>query len=142
MANGPELKITFPGGKRVDAELGGSIIQTDQSKMSGGDGSAPEPFALFLASIGTCAGIYVLSFCQTRGLPTEGISLSERLEFDPATRALSRVHLDIHVPESFPAKYRDALVRAADGCAVKKAIQAQPEFVVHTLVAGEERALA
>ncbi|MGI5864588.1 MAG: OsmC family protein [Myxococcales bacterium] len=134
MAYGPELTITFPGGKRVDAELAGRLIPTDQSRAAGGEGSAPEPFALFLASIGTCAGIYVLSFCQTRNLPTEGIRLTQRMEFDPATRALSRVHLDIHVPPTFPEKYRNALVRAADGCAVKRAIQAHPEFVVQTVV--------
>ena len=120
MATGPELTITFPGGKRVDAELSGRLVPTDQSKLSGGEGSAPEPFTLFLASIGTCAGIYVLSFCQTRNLPTEGIRLTQRLELDPETRALSRVHLDIHVPPSFPEKYRGApdFVWAPTGCRV------------------------
>lgn len=134
MASGPELTITFPGGKKVNAEYSGRVLATDQSKEAGGDGSAPEPYALFLASIGTCAGIYVLSFCQTRGLPTDGVRLTQRLEFNPATRVLSKVNLDIHVPPSFPAKYHDALVRAADGCAVKKAIQAQPTFEVRTVV--------
>lgn len=141
MANGPELTITFPGGKRVDAEFSGRLIATDQSPAAGGEGSAPEPFALFLASIGTCAGIYVLGFCQARNLPTEGVRLTQRVEFNPATRALSRVHLDIQVPASFPEKYRDALIRAADGCAVKKAIQAQPEFVVRTVVSGDPSAV-
>lgn len=134
----PELTITFPGGKKVDAEYNGRVIATDQSKEAGGDGSAPEPYALFLASIGTCAGIYVLGFCQARGLPTEGLRLTESLEFDPATHALKKVALSIHVPESFPAKYRDALVRSADGCAVKKAIQAQPAFEVRTVVDGTQ----
>jgi ribosomal protein S12 methylthiotransferase accessory factor len=136
MASAGEMTITFPGGKRVNAEFNGRDIPTDQSPAAGGEGSAPEPFALFLASIGTCAGIFVLSFCQTRNLPTDGIRLTQRLEFNPDTRALARVHLDIQVPPSFPEKYRDALVRAADGCAVKKAIQAQPEFVVRTVVSG------
>jgi len=130
-----ELTITFPGGKRVDAELGGRVIATDQSVAAGGEGQAPEPFALFLASIGTCAGIYVLGFCQARNLPTDGIRLTQRLEFDAETRVLKGVELDIQVPPDFPAKYRDALVRAAEGCAVKKAIQAQPRFTVRTVVA-------
>lgn len=130
----PDLTITFPGGKRVDAELAGRLIQTDQHPDAGGEGGAPEPFSLFLASIGTCAGIYVLGFCQARGLPTEGIRLTQRGVFDPATRALGRVEIDIHLPPTFPEKYRAALIRAADRCAVKKAIQAQPEFAVRTVL--------
>jgi ribosomal protein S12 methylthiotransferase accessory factor len=129
-----ELTITFPGGKRVDAQYEGHLIPTDQLKDAGGDASAPEPFSLFLASIGTCAGIYVLGFCQRRQIPSDGIRLVQRMEYNKDTHALVRVDLDIQVPPSFPEKYREALVRVADGCAVKKAIQAQPEFAVRTVV--------
>ncbi len=66
-----EMEITFPAGARVNAHFGSFTINTDQSPQGGGKGSAPSPFATFLASIGTCAGIYVLSFLKQRGLPTE-----------------------------------------------------------------------
>ena len=127
-----ELTVTFPGGKRVDAQFLQHTIRTDQSVGSGGEGSAPEPFLLFLSSIATCAGIYVLSFCQSRGLPTEGLSLAQTADFHPATGRLEKVGLDIRVPLGFPEKYREALVRAADMCAVKKALQDPPAFEVRT----------
>lgn len=136
-----EMTITFPGGKKVNAELHGRTIATDQPRDAGGDDSAPAPFSLFLASIGTCAGIYVLSFCQTRGIDAAGVRITQSVEFDQATHAMAKVNLQIHVPASFPEKYREALVRAADGCAVKKAIQAQPQFDVRTVV-DEPRAKA
>jgi ribosomal protein S12 methylthiotransferase accessory factor len=120
----------------VDTRVGEHVIRTDQPVSAGGDDSAPPPFGLFLASIGTCAGIYVAGFCQKRGLPTEGIRLRQRNHFDTQTGALTRVDLDIEVPPSFPEKYHDALVRVADQCAVKKAIQAQPAFVVRAVAAG------
>ena len=130
-----EMIVTLPGGKRVDTQIGRHVIRTDQPAEGGGEDSAPAPFSLFLASIGTCAGIYVAGFCQKRGLPTEGIRLRQRNHFDPATGVLARVELDIEVPPAFPDKYHDALVRVADQCAVKKAIQAQPVFEVKTVVA-------
>jgi putative redox protein len=136
MATPSELIVTFPGGRRVDTELGGHVIRTDQPRTNGGEDSAPSPLNLFLASIGTCAGLYVSAFCQRRELPTEGIRIRQRNGFDPETGVLARVELDIEVPPSFPEKYRDALVRAADGCAVKKAIAAQPAFEVRSVVAG------
>ena len=134
MAASGELTITFPGGKRVDATLGGRTIPTDQPRTSGGDDSAPSPWSLFLASIGTCAGIFVLSFCQRRGLPTEGLRLRQRVQQDPESGALLSVELDIEVPPSFPEKYREALVRVADGCLVKRALQAPPSIGVRTVV--------
>lgn len=133
MADTPEIVVTFPGGKRVDAQLAEHVIRTDQPRSNGGDDTAPAPFSLFLASIATCAGIYVLSFCKNRELPTEGIRVVQRQRFDPGTGALAEVDLDIEVPAAFPAKYHEALVRVADQCAVKKAIAAQPKFSVRTV---------
>ncbi len=130
-----EMIVTMPGGKRIDAQIGKHVIRTDQPVSNGGEDSAPSPFQLFLAAIGTCAGIYVAGFCQKRQLSTEGIRIRQRNHFDDATGVLARVELDIEVPASVPEKYREALVRVADQCAVKKAIQAQPVFEVRTVVA-------
>ena len=123
-----EMDIVFPGGTRVDAHLGRLVVETNQ------DDSAPSPFGLFLASIGTCAGIYVLRFCQSRDLPTEGLRIVERVHSNPATRMVERVELEIVVPPAFPEKYHDALVRAANQCAVKKHLEHPPEFDVRTTV--------
>lgn len=123
-----EMEIVFPGGARVDAIADGMVIPTNQ------DGSAPAPFGLFLASIGTCAGIYVLSFCQQRGLPTDNLRIVQRMNFNPFTRMIDEVELDIQVPPDFPEKYRDAVIRAASQCAVKKHLENPPAFNVHTSV--------
>ena len=131
-----EMLIDFPGGARVDAHLGPHTVKTDQPPAGGGEDSAPAPFSLFLASIGTCAGIYVLGFCRQRGLPTEGIRLVQRMERDPATHMVGKIGLEIQVPPDFPEKYKDALIRSAEQCAVKKHIEKPPVFDVTTSVVG------
>jgi ribosomal protein S12 methylthiotransferase accessory factor len=132
-----EIMVTFPGGKKVDAEVNGMVITTDQPKLQGGEGTAPSPFVHFLASIGTCAGIYVLSFCQERGIPTDKITLLERLEYtttEDGKSILSKILLDINVPPDFPEKYHKALLKVADQCAVKKTILHPPQFEIKTNV--------
>jgi ribosomal protein S12 methylthiotransferase accessory factor len=129
-----QMTIDFPGGARVDAHFGPYTVRTDQPSNGGGNGSAPTPFATFLASIGTCAGIYVIGFCRQRGLSTEGLRLIQDLEVDPVSGMVAAVNLDIQVPSSFPEKYRDALVRAAEQCAVKKHLEHPPTFGVQTTV--------
>lgn len=125
-----EMTISFPGGKRVNASFNDVEIATDQSKKEGGDASAPEPFQLLLASIGTCAGLYVLTFCQSRNLSMEGIQLVEKVVRDETKKRIVCLELEIRVPHSFPDRYHAALVRAVDQCAVKKFVLDPPEFDV------------
>jgi putative redox protein len=129
-----ELIIDFPGGARVDAHYGPFTIMTDQPPMGGGQGSAPTPFSLFMASLGTCAGIYVLGFCRQRGLPAEGIRIVQRVERDPATHMVSNVKLEINLPAGFPEKYKEAVIRSAEQCAVAKHLQQPPRIAVTTVV--------
>ncbi len=125
-----EMKISFPGGKKITADYKGFSIATDQPKEEGGEGSAPEPYDLFLASLGTCAGIYVLSFCRERGIETKGLGMSLQAEKDDQTRLFSRVNLNIHLPPDFPEKYVKAVQKAAGLCTVKRSLADPPDFEV------------
>jgi ribosomal protein S12 methylthiotransferase accessory factor len=131
------MDIYFPGNKKVEVAAGFFVVHTDQSIVHGGDASAPEPFTLFLASLGACAGLYVLKFCEARGIPTEEIRLRQNAEFGP-DGTLARVTIDVHVPPAFPQKYLHAVQAAAEQCAVKRAIHAQPAIVVKTVLEKEE----
>ncbi len=137
-----EMKINFPGGLRVNACFGPHKVLTDQRAAEGGEDSAPSPFALFLASLGTCAGYYVLRFCRQRGLPTDGIQLSQRTEVDSGGKMISRVVVDIHLPADFPIKYRNAVVKAAEQCTVKKHLESPPQFEIRTFLQATEHCTA
>jgi len=123
-----EMIIDFPGGARVDAHFGPFTVPTDQPPAA----SAPTPFAVFLASIGPCAGIYVLGFCRQRGLPTDGIRIVQRVVSNPLTQMVDSIDLEIQVPPDFPEKYYDALVKSANQCKVKKTLENPPVFNVTT----------
>ncbi|MBM3147666.1 MAG: OsmC family protein [Actinobacteria bacterium] len=130
-----EMQVSFPENLEVVADFDGFTVETDQPVEVGGDGTAPQPFALFLASIATCAGIYVLQFLRKRGLDTEQAGLALRSIRDTETGLVGTVEIDLRLPPEFPEKYRDAVVRAVNQCAVKRHLAMPPEFVVKTLVA-------
>jgi len=130
-----DIELSFPGGKRVDARVGDLVVSTDQPLDAGGQGSAVAPFDLFLASLATCAGYYVLAFCQARGLSTEGLAMRQHVELDERTKMPSRIRISIRLPASFPDHLRVAVVRAAEACKVKKSIAAQPLIEVDVLPA-------
>jgi putative redox protein len=113
------MRIVLSGGKRVDVLYKGFTIRTDQPESAGGENSAPSPFDLFLASLGTCAGYYVLAFCQSRNLPTDEITLTLDAVRDEAAHGIARIEIRIALPHDFPMDYVDACARAAEHCAVK-----------------------
>lgn len=130
-----EMMVDFPGASRVNATFGSFTIQTDQPKSHGGEDAAPTPFQLFLASLATCAGFYVLGFCKMRGISPKGIRLIQKPEQNPETRLVSKVRMEIHLPPDFPKQYMSAVTKAAESCLVKKHLENPPSFEVVALTA-------
>ena len=128
-----EIKVAFSGGLRIDAEYRGFLIKTDQPVADGGEGSAPAPFDLFLASLATCAGYYALTFCLSRSIPTEGLSVSLVTQREPGAKLIGRMIIRLGLPKGFPEKYRGAIAKAVDTCTVKAHINNPPVFEIVTL---------
>jgi ribosomal protein S12 methylthiotransferase accessory factor len=128
------MEIVFPGGQKVDALYKGFRIETDQAERHGGEALAPAPFDLFLASLGTCAGIYVLSFCQERSIPTDKIRLVLRTEKDRESHMITKIEIEVQIHPDFPAKYKEAVVKAAELCTVTKHLYNPPAIEVKTAV--------
>ncbi len=125
------MKIRFPGGQRVDAFYRGFTIRTDQPEAEGGENSAPSPFDLFLSSIGTCAGFYVLNFCRERNIPYQDIELILSAERNQVKGLIGKITIELKLPADFPKQYREAVVRVANLCTVKKHLADPPEFHIY-----------
>lgn len=128
-----KMRVYFPGGKKVFADYLGYTHETDQSEYSGGEATAPSPFQLFLASIGTCTGIYVLNFCQMRNIDTQDIEIIQELETDQVSRMIKKINIEIKLPNNFPDKYKSAIIQTAGLCAVKKHLENPPEFEISVI---------
>jgi putative redox protein len=126
------MEITFEGGKVVTAHTRGHLIRTDQPLDNGGENSGPTPFDLYLASIGTCAGVYVKSFCENRQIPTDNIRIIQKTDFDKGTGLPVNITIDIQLPAEFPEKYRSSVINVAELCKVKKSISKPPVFSIIT----------
>lgn len=136
MSELPEIKVTFPGGLRVDAEYKGFVVKTDQPVPHGGDGTALAPFDLFLVSIAACAGFYVVAFCREREIPTDEAGVVMRMEKEPVSKLVGKITIEVRLPADFPERYKKAVVRAVDTCTVKLNIMKAPAFEIVTKFSG------
>lgn len=127
-----QMDISFPGGVSVQADYKGFKVLSDQPEGNGGTNQAPSPYDLFLASLGNCAGFFALRFCQQREIDTTGLRLTLDSERDQQAHRLAKVSINIQLPAGFPEKYRAAIIKATDQCAVKQILFDPPEFEVTT----------
>ena len=122
------MTVSFPGGVAVDATYAGHTVHTDQPRAAGGGATAMSPFDLFLASIATCMGFYALRFCQERDLSTEGLGLTLEPLREGDGKRMTALRIAVELPPAFPEKYRSAIERAIDHCAVKSQLLNPPRF--------------
>ncbi|MDP4282487.1 MAG: OsmC family protein [Bacteroidota bacterium] len=127
------IEVNFDGGKKVNAKINEFTIKTDQNIRSGGEGTAPEPFSLFLASLATCAGVYVQTFCDSRGIPVNNITLDMDYNFNREIKMVDHFDITIHVPDNFPEKYESAVINAASLCAVKRHLSDKITYAIHVV---------
>ena len=125
-----QMEISFPSGKKVNSTYKGFTVETDQPKDEGGDGSAPEPYDLFLSAIGTCAGVYVVYFCDERGLDAAGIKMTLEFDRNEKKHLIEAVRIHIDLPPGFPKKYKKAVIKTAGLCTVKRNIIDPPKFTI------------
>src|SRR4030042_7012056 len=130
MSEMPEIKVTFPGGLRVDAEYKGHVVKTDQPVHQGGEGTASSPFDLFLISIAACAGFYVVAFCRERDIPTEKAGVVMRMEKNQETKMIGKISIEIELPAAFPERYKRDIIKAVDTCTVKDHLLRPPAFEI------------
>lgn len=123
-----KMAVTFPGGAQVEAHFKGHTVHTDQPQQAGGRDSGPAPFDLFLAALATCSGYYALRFCQERGIDAAGLEVTLETFRDEERKRVGKIRTEIRLPQGFPAKYRRAVLRAVDQCAVKRHLLEPPEL--------------
>jgi ribosomal protein S12 methylthiotransferase accessory factor len=129
-----EMVVTFPGGMKVDAHYKGHRIRTDQPGGEGGENTAPSPFDLFIASIGTCTGFYVMVFCRERNLSTDDITVVLNSERNREKKLITKMTVEIRLPADFPRKYEKAVIAAANQCTVKRHLQDVPEITLSSRI--------
>ena len=113
---GMPIAVTHEGGLRFAAQIRSHRVLTDQSVRAGGEDSAPSPLELISAALGGCIALYVYQFCESRGLPHDGM----RVEVMPHNaRSPSRIDalaVTVRLPVALPPHATELLERVVRSC--------------------------
>ncbi len=124
------INLVFPGGKKVDAQMDGMTVHTDQAVQDGGEGSAPAPFDYYFVALATCSGITAKAYCDRNHISSDGLAVVLESDWDGSTHRYDRITTKITLPHNFPEEHRERFYKRVDACVVKKHIIKAPTFVL------------
>jgi putative redox protein len=128
-----QVDVNFPSPDRVEARCKQLRMEIGPPPDQGGDPEAYGPFDMLLCALATCTGYAVLAFLDQRGFSTADAGLRIEAERNPDSHLLDKVSMEIRVPDGFPDKYKDAVVRATDRCFIKAQLGHKPDFEIRVI---------
>lgn len=110
------MVITHEGGLKFAAQVRSHRIVVDQPQRAGGEDAGPMPIELLGVSLGTCVALYVQQFCQSRGLPYEGMRVELEQHGAPNPNRVGEFVVRVVLPSEIPEQYATLLERVAKSC--------------------------
>ena len=122
--------VSHEGGVKFRAAVRGHDVLTDQPVGAGGEDSAVTPLELIAVALGSCVALYIVQFCQVRGLATAGLRVEVGQQTSKSPYRVSRYDVNVVLPDGFPEQYRVAVERVARSCPAHNTLQHSPEIRV------------
>jgi putative redox protein len=124
-------EIKYIDGKKFSAQNRTHAVIIDQPEDNGGNDQGPTPPELFVDSLGSCIGVYVLAFCKNTGLDPSGMKII--LDWEKASDKPSRIKsisAKIDLPNTDVGPRKAALLKVAESCMIHETIKHQPEIKI------------
>jgi putative redox protein len=136
-----QLTITHEEELRFAAHSGEHRLMIDLPEPLGGTGRGMTPPQLFVASLGACLGVYIVDYCETIGVPSQGLRVQMHWEQSERPKRIGRIRAEIEMPEGGVAPARLAAIRrVAEQCLLHNTLKDAPQFTIEFTTAAPSAA--
>ncbi len=118
---------TLVKNKLFATEVRGHTILVDQPVENGGDDQGPTPPEIFVTALGTCVGVYAISFCEKHHIPTDGLTVHTDWEKGTGPTRIAGMTVTIALPAGIPADKYQAFMRTVEQCLIHNTLTHTPE---------------
>ncbi|HJW82526.1 MAG TPA: OsmC family protein [Acidiferrobacterales bacterium] len=134
-----QLTITHEEELRFSAHNDDHRLVIDLPEPLGGTGQGMTPPQLFVASLGACLGVYVVDYCETVGVPSQGLKIQMHWEQSDRPKRIGRIRAEIELPEGDVTPARLAAIRrVAEQCLLHNTLKEAPAFDIEISTAGTQ----
>jgi uncharacterized OsmC-like protein len=123
-----ELKIDYLGGIGFEVKSRQHSLRIDLSKEKGGKDEGMNPPEVFMASLGSCVGVYCVRYCQNAKLDSSGMSIKLSWKLSDDKTKIANIDIVMSLPKAELGKRSGAVLEAAKHCLIHNTIMVSPEI--------------
>ncbi len=121
-----KMTVRYTGGRAFKAVARGHEVVTDLPSESGDPEAGMTPPELFMASLGTCIGVYAVSYCEKAGFDCTDLTVTLSWEKDDSGSRIGSVSARLALPRADPGNRREAILKAATSCYLHNTVSKWP----------------
>jgi len=130
MPDSPEVVVRYENGTRFSATCDGYTVTTGKGDDGDTRRDGMTPSELFIASLGTCIGLYVASYCRHHGIPCQGMTVELSRETARAPSRTTKVTAVIKLGAALSPQDAEAILHVARHCHVHESIEHGMEVAI------------
>ncbi|MBI5788093.1 MAG: OsmC family protein [Candidatus Schekmanbacteria bacterium] len=134
-----EMKIAYKGSKKFLATCRGHQMIIDLPEDQEGSDAGMTPPETFVASLGSCMGVYILNYCRNVKINPTDMLISVDWEKGANPARISHIKVNVKIPRMTQEDRKEALIKVAEHCLVHNTIHNPPKVEIE-LLTGEEEA--
>jgi putative redox protein len=112
----------YKGDMLFESKLGTHSLLIDVPPGMGGKDRAPTPPEIFIASLGSCVGAFVASYCTRSGIDAHDMTVDVTFDKADDPTRLVNLRVTINLPHGECAAREQAILRVAEHCPVHETI--------------------
>ncbi|MBD3296033.1 MAG: hypothetical protein GF392_01540 [Candidatus Omnitrophica bacterium] len=125
-----DMNVKYSGGMKFSSLIRGHQVEVDLPETKGGENSAPTPPELCVFSLGTCIGVYAVSYLKTAKLDPEGVAIDLDWTYSEDKKRIARIKVDIEVPNADSGRRKKALIAAVRQCVIHNTLKEEPDISI------------
>lgn len=122
------LKVEYQGGRKFQVTSGANSFVIDLPKEKGGGGEGPNSTDVFISSLGSCVGVYIVFYCEKVGIDCSGMVIDIDYKMADNPRRVGEVDVKVSMSNAELGARKDAVLRTAQMCAVKNTFLNPPKI--------------
>jgi uncharacterized OsmC-like protein len=122
------VNVKYLGNISFQAQAGGHTFTIDLSKDKGGSDLGMDPPEVFMASLGSCIGVYITRYCKNVKLNADGLDIHLDWCLSDDKTTIETINVRIELPNAEVGRRKDALLKVAGHCLIHNTIQNPPEI--------------
>jgi len=122
------ITVNYVGGRMFNASMRGHTVSLDLPREQQGTDTGPTPPELFVASLASCMGYYLLFYCDRARLDPAGLTVEA--EFQKLPDRIGTILIRINLPSATTAAQKEEADAWAHKCFIHNTLTHTPAITV------------